>query len=151
LHLSSRLQEKPAGAMRLLERDHLKAVNRCRTHRNLRENRKPAELPLPGEVGDLLRGYLAGKPANSTVWPGTWSNAASAKMIRLDLAEQSMAWRRTGYPPASREQSDFLAYVDAEGRHADFHRFGTCTSLGLSEAALRPRLPRSWRGMATFG
>jgi hypothetical protein len=31
---------------------------------------------------------LTGAP----VWPGTWSNEASAKMIRLDLAEARRAW-----------------------------------------------------------
>jgi integrase len=50
------------------------------------KNRKEAALPLSAEVADFLRGYLAGKSAEAPVWPGTWSNAASAKMIRPSVA-----------------------------------------------------------------
>lgn len=80
------------------------------------KNRKQAELPLPGELADLLRGYLASKPADAPVWPGTWSNAASAKMIRLDLSDTRKQWL-AGFQDARQraeaERSDFLAYVDA--------------------------------------
>src|SRR5205085_1530411 len=46
------------------------------------------------------------------------------RMIRTDLAEARAAWV-SGAQDASersrREQSDFLAYCDAEGRYGDFH------------------------------
>jgi hypothetical protein len=32
------------------------------------------------------------KAANEKVWPGTWSNAGAAKMIRRDLKEARAAW-----------------------------------------------------------
>jgi hypothetical protein len=32
------------------------------------------------------------KPVGQPVWPGTWSNDASAKMIRRDLADTRKAW-----------------------------------------------------------
>jgi integrase len=51
---------------------------------NYTKNKKPAEQPLPAEVADLLRGYLAGRPANKPVWPGTWYEVA-VDMLRIDL------------------------------------------------------------------
>lgn len=35
--------------------------------------RRPDLVPLPSEVADYLRGYLAGKPAGERVWPGDWA------------------------------------------------------------------------------
>ena len=48
------------------------------------KNKKDAEQPLPADVVELLRDYLAGKPANKQLWPGTWYERA-AEMIRLEL------------------------------------------------------------------
>ena len=47
-------------------------------------NKKPAEQPLPEEVAELLREYLAAKPANKPVWPGKWYESA-VDMLRIDL------------------------------------------------------------------
>lgn len=86
--------------------------------------KKEAELPLTVEVVDLLRAHLGGLPVDAPVWPGTWSNAASAKMIRLDLKEARKKWLQSfqdARQQAEAEQSDFLAYRDAAGFVADFH------------------------------
>jgi integrase len=48
------------------------------------KNKKMAEQPLPVDVANLLRDYLAGKPANRPIWPGTWYERA-ADMLRVDL------------------------------------------------------------------
>jgi integrase len=88
------------------------------------KNRKEAELPLTAEVAEVLRDYLAGKPADAPVWPGTWSHAASAKMIRLDLREARKKWLQSFQDARQRteaERSDVLAYRDAAGLVADFH------------------------------
>ncbi len=88
------------------------------------KNRKEAEQPLTAEVANLLRQYLASKPANGAVWPGTWSNAASAKMIRLDLKEARKKWLQSFQDANQRtqaERSDFLAYRDSADLVADFH------------------------------
>jgi integrase len=88
------------------------------------KNRKEAEQPMTAEVADVLRGYLNGRPAEAPVWPGTWSNAASAKMIRLDLKEARKKWLQSFQDARQRtqaEQSDFLTYRDAAGFVADFH------------------------------
>jgi integrase len=88
------------------------------------KNRKEAELPLAAEVADVLRDYLDGKPADAPVWPGTWSNAASAKMMRGDLKEARKRWLtavQDARQRAERNQSDFLTYRDGAGLVADFH------------------------------
>jgi integrase len=88
------------------------------------KNRKEAVQPLPRDVATILKDYLRGRPAGQPVWPGTWCNDASAKMIRKDLTEARANWL-SGFPEGRQrdetEGTDFLAYVDAEGRHADFH------------------------------
>jgi integrase len=87
------------------------------------KNRKEAEQPLPADVADALRTYLAGKPARAPVWPGTWTEKA-ATMIRKDLADARGKWLAS-FPDARQRddaaRSDFLAYCDAAGRYADFH------------------------------
>ncbi len=88
------------------------------------KNRKEAELPLTAEVAAVLRRYIAGKPADAPVWPGTWSNEASAKMIRLDLLDARRKWVAAVQDARlreEREQGDFLTYRDAAGFVADFH------------------------------
>jgi len=74
------------------------------------KNGDEAVLPLRPDLCDLLRPYLAGRPTEAPVWPGTWVER-SAKMLRNDL-------ERAG-----------VAYVDGDGRFRDFHslrhRFGS--------------------------
>ena len=66
------------------------------------KNRKEAIQPLPQNVAEALRGYLADKPANLPLWPGVWPENA-AEMLRLDL------------------EAAGILYRDADGRVADFH------------------------------
>lgn len=87
------------------------------------KNRKQVEQPLPDHLADTLRPFLAGKPADALLWPGKWHEDA-AEMIRLDLGEARAEWLQTFQDARKRdeaEQSDFLAYFDAEGRVIDFH------------------------------
>ena len=87
------------------------------------KNRKEAEQPLPPDVADVLHGYLASKPAEAPVWPGTWSDRAG-EMIEADLDEARGAWLKSfqnARERAEAEQGDFLSYRDAEGCYADFH------------------------------
>jgi len=48
------------------------------------KNRQGATQPLPPDVAEQLRAYLAGKPAGFPLWPGNWSDNA-ADMLRLEL------------------------------------------------------------------
>jgi integrase len=50
------------------------------------KSRKLKVQPLPPDVAELLRGYLAGLPAGQPVWPGTWASLrVAADMLRIDL------------------------------------------------------------------
>lgn len=49
------------------------------------KNKKAAEQPIPPAVVARLRPYLAGRPADRPIWPGSWPDRA-ADMLRADLA-----------------------------------------------------------------
>jgi hypothetical protein len=87
------------------------------------KNRREAVQPIQPEMAETLRGYLASKPANKTVWPGTWADRA-ATMLRLDLEAARQTWLSNAQDSAERdrrEASGFLVYRDDSGRVADFH------------------------------
>src|SRR5262249_1448664 len=48
------------------------------------KNRRKSVQPLPPDVAEALRGYLATRPAGQPVWPGAWHKSA-AEMLRVDL------------------------------------------------------------------
>lgn len=66
------------------------------------KNRRESVQPLPPDMAEALRAYLANRPAGKAAWPGRWHEDA-AEMLRLDLSAASIPYR------------------DAEGRVADFH------------------------------
>jgi site-specific recombinase XerD len=87
------------------------------------KNRVLAQQPLPRDVADALRPFLAGKPAGAPLWPGKW-NTRAFLMVQRDLEVARATWlgdAQDAPERARRESSDFLAYRDAEGRYADFH------------------------------
>jgi integrase len=50
------------------------------------KNRKTKVQPLSPDLAELLRGYLASKPAGQPIWPGTWArDRKGAEMLRIDL------------------------------------------------------------------
>jgi hypothetical protein len=49
------------------------------------QERPAAQQPLPADVADALRAFLADRSPSSPVWPGTWHERA-ANMFRNDLA-----------------------------------------------------------------
>lgn len=48
------------------------------------KNKKLAVQPLPAEIAERLRGYLAERPAALPVWPGGWADDA-AQMFQADI------------------------------------------------------------------
>jgi len=109
------------------------------------KNRKEAVQPLPVDVAAILRDYLCDKPAGKPVWPGTWGNDASAKMLRRDLTKARVAWLESFQDARQRaeaERTDFLAYRDAEGRYADFHalRHTFITMVGKAGVSAREHM-----------
>ena len=66
------------------------------------KNRTEAEQPLPPDVAEAFRVYLANRPALASLWPGKW-NEHGAEMLRGDLAAAGIPYR------------------DDQGDVADFH------------------------------
>jgi integrase len=85
------------------------------------KNRKLAVQPLPADVAEALRGYLAGRPADQPLWPGRW-RVRGAEMIRLDLAAAGIPFR------------------DDAGRVADFHALRHSYITALSRSGVSPKV-----------
>ncbi len=72
------------------------------------KSRRGKVQPLPADVADLLRPYLAGKPAGEPIWPGSWARLrVAAHMLRLDLAEANIPYAIDG--PDGKLFADFHA------------------------------------------
>lgn len=70
------------------------------------KNRKTKVQPIPADVADALRGYLAGKPTGSPVWGGTWASGnRGAEMLRGDLEAAGIPYSVEG--PDGPEYADF--------------------------------------------
>jgi integrase len=64
--------------------------------------------PLPADVAELLRSWLAGKPAGRPLWPGTWAeDRRAAEMLRRDLAAAGVPYTVQG--PDGPMHADFHA------------------------------------------
>jgi len=86
------------------------------------KNGAEAVLPLRKDVAEMLRKWLADKPAGRSVWPGNWaSRRPGPEMIRHDLAAAG------------------IAYKDARGRVADFHALRHTFISNLARAGVHPR------------
>ncbi len=81
------------------------------------------EQPLQADVVEIVRNYLADKPAGERLWPGSW-NQRAADMMKADMADARAEWIEaapSGPARANRERSDFLIYCNDAGQYADFH------------------------------
>ncbi len=83
------------------------------------KRRKNDVLPLPADVAETMRTYLATRPPQKPLWPGGWWHR-SAEMLRLDLAD-------AGIEP-----------VDNAGRVLDFHGQRTTFITALARAGVTP-------------
>jgi site-specific recombinase XerC len=83
------------------------------------KRRKRDLLPLPPDVAETMREYLAGRPRQERVWPGPWWQR-SAEMLRQDLSVAG------------------IAPLDEDGRVVDFHGQRTTFITGLARAGVAP-------------
>src|SRR5262249_3165146 len=61
------------------------------------KNRPTTVHAIPRDLADLLRGYLAGKPAGQPVWGGTWAkDHRGAEMLRGDLESAGVPYTVEG-------------------------------------------------------
>lgn len=72
------------------------------------KSRKVKVQPLPLDVADALRDFIADRPENAPIWGGTWARGcAGAEMIRRDLEVAGIAYAVDG--PDGPEYADFHA------------------------------------------
>jgi integrase len=83
------------------------------------KNGKTAVQPLPPDIASALRGYLAGRPVQEPVWPGTWAKKA-AEMFNLDLDAAGIPYVVDGpdgplYADFHALRHSFIAMLDRSG------------------------------------
>jgi integrase len=83
------------------------------------KNRREVTQPLPPDLADALREYLADKPAGEPVWPGTWQ-ADAAKALRIDLKAAGIEYVVEGpsgplYADFHALRHSFIAMLDRAG------------------------------------
>jgi site-specific recombinase XerC len=74
-------------------------------------------LPLPADIVDVMKNFVAGRAANELVWAGSWWRQ-SAKILQRDLADAG------------------IAAIDEGGRVVDFHGQRTTFITGLARAGV---------------
>ncbi len=83
------------------------------------KNGRTAVQPLPPDVAEALRGYLAGRPADRPVWPGKWFKHA-AEMLRVELDACGIPYAVEGpdgplYADFHALRHSFIALLDKSG------------------------------------
>ncbi|MFM8250608.1 MAG: tyrosine-type recombinase/integrase [Planctomycetota bacterium] len=109
---------------------------------------------LHGDVVSRLRAWLKTKrwlTPDDLLFPVAKNGKGGAdrktsKMMRVDLAAARTAWldeAPNDVERARREATDFLLYVDACGRYADFHATRHTFITNLEKAGVSPRLAQT--------
>jgi integrase len=88
------------------------------------KNDRTATQPLPLNLVETLRDFLAAKPAEERLWPGTW-HADAAEMLRIDLDAAGIPYVTDG--------PDGPLFADFHG----FGRHGYVAMLDQSGATLK--------------
>ena len=85
------------------------------------KNRRKSVQPLPPDVTEEMRGFLATRAAGQPVWPGDWHKTA-AEMLRADLDAAGIPYR------------------DTDGRVCDFHALRHSFITLLERSGASPKL-----------
>ena len=105
--------------------------------------RRGDTLPLPPDLAEMLRPWLATLGADEPLWPGKWAQQKRAsKFLQVDLANARQTWLETADDDEQREamnKTDFLKYRDRDDQQADFHalRHTFLPRLGRSGASAK--------------
>jgi integrase len=86
------------------------------------KRRKQERQPVPAGIVPKLRAWLEKKPPGSRVFASIPGD--TARMIRSDLQAAREAWLAAAGSDQQRaacEATDFLRYLDSQGRRLDFH------------------------------
>jgi len=112
------------------------------------KNGEEAVLPLRADVVVTMREYLSGRTAGLPIWPGSWARSrAGGAMMKADLNNAHEAWIKAGKSDeekeARREDLSFLQYLDASGRHADFHSLRHTFISNLARSGVHPKVAQT--------
>ncbi len=88
------------------------------------KNRQAVRQPLPSRLADALRPFIAARPADRPVWPGTWS-ANGAAMLRRDLEAAGIPYVAPG--------------PSGEPLYCDFHSLRKSFISLLARSGVRPK------------
>jgi hypothetical protein len=109
------------------------------------KNRKLARLYLTRDVADPLAAHVATKAPGAPVFAMPHVGNA-ARMFKADMEAARRAWLEAAQGPEERlqrEQSDFLAVVNHDGEHADFHCLRHTCGAWLAMAGNHPKTVQS--------
>jgi integrase len=82
------------------------------------KNRKEVLQPIPPDLAEILRGYLAAKPADQPVWPGKWYRHG-AEILRHDLEAAGIPYEtEEGFADFHSLRHDFVSMVAQSGASA---------------------------------
>ena len=103
------------------------------------KHRREDIQPIRQDLADMLRTFVAGKPAGTPVFA---MPEKAFKIMQADLASARATYvgdAATAAERTEREQSGFCLYADAAGRYADFHalRHTYITRLVKSNASVK--------------
>jgi len=108
------------------------------------KNGEQTVQPLPSALAAALQPYLACRPADDLLWPGTWAKDACEMMAR-DLGAAREAWIAEADDAEERERrerSGFLAYENDSGK-ADFHATRHSYITDLARSGVHPKMAQS--------
>jgi integrase len=81
------------------------------------KHRRKDVQPLRPDVAELMRQYIAGKPADQPLWPGTWAEVA-AEMLRTDLDAAGIPYKDGGrYFDFHAMRGQFISLLAKSGVH----------------------------------
>ena len=111
------------------------------------KNGEEAFLPLRSDVTVMMRDYLSNTGHGERVWPGSWAKSrAGAAMIKADLEPARQAWigeTKDAKEKEARERSDFLKFLDASDRYADFHSLRHTFISNLARSGVHPKMAQT--------
>ena len=111
------------------------------------KNREEAVLPLRSDVAATMQDYVSNVQAGERLWPGSWAKSrAGAAMIKADMDAARDAWiaeAGNGHEKEARQRSEFLKFLDASGRYADFHGLRHTFISNLARSGVHPKMAQT--------
>lgn len=105
------------------------------------KHRREDILPMRAELAEALRVYLSDRDGPALDVP-----KRQAAVLREDLAAARALWlgeSRTAAEREEREASDFLGYIDRDGRYADFHALRHTFISALASGGIHPKIAQA--------